>query len=260
MALMTWPLTSDGAGAVTFTANDWRTIVTALFSEGTLGASSFAVTERALGANMTLDIAAGVAVLEGDDAADQGRYLVREDAATASAVTIGTADATNPRIDLVGIQLNDPSEGGAAGRNSVFAVEAGTAAASPSAPTTPDSFLVLAQVLVPAGAVSIDDADITDTRTSATLAHTLVDGGTLKSGTIVYRRMGGLVTVWTETWTGTGSPLAILPVGFRPVMDVEMYAKEFGTDEHALLAILTNGTISSSLGKSVKFSVTFATV
>ena len=139
MALMTWPLTSDGAGAVEYTANDWRTLLTELFTEGVLGSGSFVVSERALGANMTLDITAGVAVLEGDDAANQGRYLVREDSASLSAVTIGTAHASNPRIDLVGLQLNDPSEGGSAGRNSVFAVVAGTAASSPSAPSSRSS-------------------------------------------------------------------------------------------------------------------------
>ena len=172
MALaLTWPLASDGAGAVEYTSNDWRTLQTELFTEGVLGSDSFEVTERALGANMTLDITAGVAVLEGDDAANQGRYMVREDTATLSAVTIPTAHPSNPRIDLVGIQLRDPSEGGSAGRDSIFDVVQGTAASSPAAPTAPDSFLVLASVLVPAGAVAIEDADIADARVHATLAH-----------------------------------------------------------------------------------------
>lgn len=176
---LTWPLTSDGAGAVTYTANDWRTLLTNLFGEGILGASSFEVTERAAGANMQLDIAAGVAVLAGDDAAGQGNYLV-EATQTLTAVTIGTADATNPRIDLVGIQLRDPSEGGAAGRDCIFAVVAGTPAGSPSAPAVPDSFLTLASVLVPAAASSIDDGDITDLRVHAVLTH----GAVLPAGSV----------------------------------------------------------------------------
>lgn len=198
MALMTWPLTSDGAGAVTYTANEWRTLVTNLFGEGVLGAGSFEVTERAAGANMTLDIAAGVAALTGDDAAGQGRYLIRDDAADTEAVTITTAHSTNPRIDLVGIQLNDPSEGGAAGRNAVFAVVTGTAASSPSAPAVPDSFLTLASVLVPAGATSIEDADITDARTHAALAH----DGLLDS---VFGATPGVPTAFTPAFTSTGT-------------------------------------------------------
>lgn len=167
---LTWPLTSDGVGAVTYTANNWRTLLTNLFSEGILGATSFDVSERAAGANMTLDVTAGVAVLAGDDAVGQGNYLV-EATATLGAFTIGTADASNPRIDRVGIQLNDPSEGGAAGRNCTFVTVPGTAAASPSAPALPDSFFELAQVTVPAAATSIVNANITDTRVSARSAH-----------------------------------------------------------------------------------------
>lgn len=175
MALMTWPLTSDGAGAVTYTANEWRTLLTNLFTEGILGAGSFAVTQRAAGANMQLDIAAGVAVLTGDDAAGQGRYLIRDDAADTEAVTISTANPTNPRIDRVGIQLRDPSEGGASGRDAIFSVVTGTAAASPSAPAAPDSFLTLALVAVAEGATSITNANITDSRAPARLVHEVVD-------------------------------------------------------------------------------------
>jgi hypothetical protein len=184
---LTWPLTSDGAGAVTYTANNWRTLLTNLFSEGILGSDSFEVSERAAGANMTLDVTAGVAVLEGDDAAGQGNYLV-EASETLGAFTIDTADATNPRIDRVGIQLNDPSEGGSSGRNSTFVVVKGTAAASPSAPTLPDSFLELAQVTVPAGATSIEDADITDTRELANLTHQDQVGETAATADTVVRR------------------------------------------------------------------------
>ncbi|MAT06267.1 MAG: hypothetical protein CL424_14610 [Acidimicrobiaceae bacterium] len=177
---LTWPLTSDtsgepGAITVEYTAEDWRQPWANLFTEGILGASSFEVPERALGANMTLDIAAGAGWITGDDASGQGVYFV-EATETLEAVTIATADGSNPRIDLVGIQLNDPSAGGAGGRNSEFDKVTGTAAASPTVPATPDSFLVLAQVLVPAAATSIVDADITDLRTQARLAHEVVNG------------------------------------------------------------------------------------
>lgn len=189
MALMTWPLTSDGAGAVTYTANEWRTLLTNLFTEGILGAGSFAVTQRAAGANMQLDIAAGVAVLTGDDAAGQGRYLIRADAADTEAVTISTANPTNPRIDRVGIQLRDPSEGGSAGRDAIFSVVAGTAAASPSAPAAPNSFLTLALVTVPAGTTSILDANITDSRTASRLVHEVVDASALAVNTVSLEEM-----------------------------------------------------------------------
>ena len=245
MALMTWPMTSDGAGAVEFTANDWRTIVTNLFTEGILGAGSFVVSERALGANMTLDITSGVAVLEGDDTSNQGRYLVREDAATLSAVTIPTAHASLSRIDLVGIQLNDPSEGGAVGRNCVFAVTAGTAAASPVAPAVPDSFLVLASVLVPAGAVSIDDGDITDLRPFATLTHEdhlLEATGGLESGQIQYRKLGNMVFLW-----GSATGGQTIPPGYRPATTVYVPGIDASSNP-GLVEIATTGLVSTESG------------
>lgn len=215
MALMTWPLTSDGAGAVTYTANEWRTLLTNLFTEGILGAGSFAVTQRAAGANMQLDIAAGVAVLTGDNAAGQGRYLIRDDAADTEAVTISTANPTNPRIDRVGIQLRDPSEGGASGRDAIFSVVTGTAAASPSAPAAPDSFLTLALVAVAAGATSITNANITDSRTHATLVHDVVganavDTASITDGAVTAAKFSStaLDMSWTNLAYGTdwGTP------------------------------------------------------
>lgn len=215
MALMTWPLTSDGAGAVTYTANEWRTLLTNLFTEGILGAGSFAVTQRAAGANMQLDIAAGVAVLTGDDAAGQGRYLIRDDAADTEAVTISTANPTNPRIDRVGIQLRDPAEGGSAGRDAIFSVVAGTAAASPSAPAAPNSFLTLALVTVPAGATSIVNANITDSRARATLVHDVladnsVSTADITDGSVTAAKLAAtaLDLTWTDLAYGTnwGAP------------------------------------------------------
>lgn len=283
---LTWPLTSDGAGAVTYTANEWRTLLTNLFTEGILGSESFAVSERALGANMTVDIAAGVAVLAGDDAAGQGNYLI-EGSETLSGATIPTADGSNPRIDLIGIQLRDPSEGGSAGRDAVFSVVSGTAAASPAAPSVPDSFLLLASVLVPAGATSIDDGDITDERSPARLAHDVVAAasittaklvddavtdakvgapttGSLDSGKIRYARMGNIVHVWTTD----ASAGATLPVGFRPAAVVEVpgttgVGSGAGEPHSAYqVSISPSGTISSlnQVGDPLTFAVSFSTV
>jgi hypothetical protein len=207
---LTWPITSDGAGAVQYTANDWRTLLTNLFDEGVLGADSFEVTERALGTNMALDIAAGVAVIEGDDAAGQGNYLV-EATESLSAVTIGTAHASNPRIDLVGIQLRDPSEGGSAGRDSIFSVVAGTAAASPSAPSTPDSFLTLAQVLVPASATAISDTDITDMRAPARLKHEVVNTASIDDGAVTTAKIPNSAATTAKIADGAVTTAKIAP-------------------------------------------------
>lgn len=78
-------------------------------------------------------------------------------------LTIPTADTTNPRIDLVVVEL-DPSA------NSItLKVVAGTAAGSPSAPTLTQTDagvyqLQLAEVAVAANATTITAENVTDSR------------------------------------------------------------------------------------------------
>jgi hypothetical protein len=74
-------------------------------------------------------------------------------AVTAGNVTIGTADGTNPRFDL--ITVND---------SGTKACTAGTAAAQPVFPAIPASSIVLAAVYVPASDTTIATNQITDKR------------------------------------------------------------------------------------------------
>jgi len=72
---------------------------------------------------------------------------------TSGNVTIGTADATNPRIDLI-----------VANSSGTKAVRAGTAAAAPKPPARSANDVVLARVWVPAGDTTISADQITDLR------------------------------------------------------------------------------------------------
>lgn len=72
---------------------------------------------------------------------------------TAGDVTIGTADATNPRIDLIVVT--------SAGAK---VVRAGTAAANPKPPARSANDVVLGRVYVPAADTSIETTKITDLR------------------------------------------------------------------------------------------------
>jgi len=74
-------------------------------------------------------------------------------AVAAGNVTIGTADATYPRIDLVSAS--------AAGAKTVTA---GTAAAGPKPPDLPAGHIALAMVDVPAADTAISSGQITDKR------------------------------------------------------------------------------------------------
>jgi hypothetical protein len=74
-------------------------------------------------------------------------------AVTAGDVTIGAADATNPRIDLIVVNSSGAK-----------AVRAGTAAANPKPPARTANDVVLGAVYVPAADTSIETTKITDMR------------------------------------------------------------------------------------------------
>lgn len=114
------------------------------WDEGVDTRASLKVTQRAAGANMTVDIAAGGCVVQGDDTALQGNYDVFSDAVTNLGGFVATS--ANTRYDIVVMQVNDPTAGGAAGNNAVITRVAGTQAASPVIPTIPNSALLLAIV------------------------------------------------------------------------------------------------------------------
>ncbi len=137
-------------------------------SEGVIGSADFTVTQRGAGANMSVDVAAGSAYVKDDHGAGGGVY-----AATWTAtenVTIAAADPTNPRIDRIVLQIKDNALGD--GANSITLQRiAGTPTAGATlvnlngAGAVPGSSLLLANVLVPAAASSIVNANIDSSST-----------------------------------------------------------------------------------------------
>lgn len=87
-------------------------------------------------------------VLDTEASATNGPYLYSFD--TNQTGSVNAADATNPRIDLLSVQLSDPAAGdGTSAPGVAIVYTAGTAAASPSPPATPARALALAQINVP---------------------------------------------------------------------------------------------------------------
>lgn len=154
--------------AGSFTADDDRLLLQSLLggspnqalSSGVISSSDYEVTETGT-PSMDLDVASGAAWIVGDQSSTEGIYNVVSDAS--ATVTISTADATNPRIDLVVLQVRNSTYSGV-DDDAVLAVVTGTPAASPAAPAAPDDSITLAQIAVAAGASSITTADITDER------------------------------------------------------------------------------------------------
>lgn len=153
-----------------------RGIIAQLWDEGVMDLASFKVTQRAAGANFSVDVTAGRAVVAGDDQPNQGNYLIHSTAGENRTVT--AAPGSNSRYDIVVLRVNDPNAGGGAGDNATIAVIAGTAAASPTVPATPASAILLAVIGPIATATSsITNAIIADART---LAGRRDDAGTAK--------------------------------------------------------------------------------
>lgn len=156
------PIWMQGSEAdpVSYSAREDRLLIEAAFSEGVL--QGFAVAQRGAGANNSVDVALGIAVVAGDDQADQGRYLVRSTAV--ENVALSAPPGANARIDLIVLQIRDPNAGGDDGFDAVLQVVEGVASGSPAVPATPASAIVLARVLRTAGDTSVTNAMITDRR------------------------------------------------------------------------------------------------
>ena len=101
----------------------------------------------------------------------QGMYDVLNDAT--ATLTITSANASNPRYDLVYIQVQDDFYTGST-KVAVMQVLAGTPAATPGYPTLPVNSIALAYVYVGANVTSINTANITNLASVATVLGQVV--------------------------------------------------------------------------------------
>jgi hypothetical protein len=154
------------------------------------GGSALLVSQRGAGANDSVDIAAGAAIITGDDEANQGKYYVRNTAVTN--VVFTPAPGTDERIDLVVLQVNDPTAGGSAGDNATFVVVEGSVAGTAVAPAVPDTAIPLAEVLRTASDASITDAMITDRR--------VVSNGSLPPAGNVFEKTASYTLVLSDAF------------------------------------------------------------
>lgn len=156
--------------------NDRLTMQAIFSSTGVIGSNSLGVTQSGT-PGMSVQIASGWASIIGTTQANMGAYTAYNDASVTAA--IATADATNPRIDLVCLTVNDSYYTGST-NNVVVTVVTGTPASSPTVPATPANSIALAKVAVAANATSITNSNITDLRStvSTNLTPQSLDGGT----------------------------------------------------------------------------------
>lgn len=173
MAVFTVPGWLQNAGTV-HTAGQMRNYVSA-FIAGTNGSATSLIARcgvhRDLGGqlgvgqtgspSMAVTVDTGAAWVPGTESATQGCYGVFNDASVTLSIT--TAHATLPRIDIVQIRVRDSFYSGV-NNDAVLDVKAGTPNSSPVAPAADANALVLAEVLVGAGVTSIVSGNITSKR------------------------------------------------------------------------------------------------
>jgi microcystin-dependent protein len=147
-----------------------RYLAILISSEGVAGSGDMAVAQRSAGANMSVDIAAGEAYVQGDSVTNQGFYFALNDA-TYNLTGFTAAHGSLPRIDRVVLRVRDAFHGDAAS-DVAFAILTGTAtsgatlANTTGAATPGNGELVLANILVPAAATTITTANIDTTGAS----------------------------------------------------------------------------------------------
>lgn len=127
---------------------------------GSAGVNSFKVSQRAAGANFSVDVQPGFAVIEGDDITDQGFYLVESTAV--ENLVVPSPPGTGSRTHRVVAQVRDKLHNGTfTTYDWLLQVLEDTGSGTPA---TPASAISLATVAVAAGQASVTNANITDTR------------------------------------------------------------------------------------------------
>ncbi len=161
-----------GDPALSYTAQSFRGVFDALVPvAGVTFKGDLAVTQRALGTNMSVDVPTGQAAVRGNVIAQQGTYLVRNTALIN--VPLATSSPTGDRWDVIVVQVYDKQ----ADSGTQYAVNIAVVQGTPSAaagtagsfPATPADALSIAAVYVNAGITSIANSNIVDQRTLNTL-------------------------------------------------------------------------------------------
>lgn len=153
-----------------------------VLTAGSLDATSQipnAMAATAAGSGLSINIARGAAIVE--RGTPDGPYLVS--VFSNGQVTLGTADATNSRIDRVDLQVLDGSQGDNGGTSqTAYIVTQGIASGTPATPAPPVDSIPICTVLLPANTITVTSGMITKTRKSSAVrgaVRVLLEGDSL---------------------------------------------------------------------------------
>lgn len=162
------PILATGVpGTTDMTFKQIRQMITGNMGEGVVSTGGFKVTQRGAGANLSVDVAAGFAYVEGDTLTGPGgqqKYAVPL-TATANLPSI-TAPVGATRRDQIVLRVYDQGDiGDASTKAEVQYIKNASESTTPEA--LPSNCLLLAYVDVTVGAASITNAMILDRRSWA---------------------------------------------------------------------------------------------
>lgn len=204
-----------------------------IISGGLVSAGDLQLSAAASG--LLIHVSPGEAIVPGNEGGAQGGYYSYN--AAQMSLTLATANATNPRIDLICLTVDDtgytPPSGGTGGQVSAQAVtgtptSGATLSNLSGVGALPGSSLLLGYVLVPAAATNLTSADILNAATTISLqvgesmGHTNIATTETRTST-AYGTMptpdqvtgivlpaNGLIAVWYQA---TVTPPASPPAG-----------------------------------------------
>lgn len=146
-------------------ARSFRALITETWDEGVMDLTAFQVAQDSGGASFYVDVSAGRAVVQGDSAGLQGNYMVTNDALINDSVLVSSAPVSNSRYDLIVLEVLDSTEDGGGSDLARIRVIAGTPAASPTVPATPNTAIPLARIgPITPSTTTITTSIITDLR------------------------------------------------------------------------------------------------
>lgn len=151
---------SGGDAAITESAQDFRQLVGAVLSEGIVTTGALLVAQRAAGANFTVDVAAGQAMVLGESVAQQGGYLITSTAV--GSVTIPAAPASGSRTHRIILRQWDKTHDGGTLYTPVLECLPDTGSGTPALPANAITLALVGPVVL--GTASITNSLIVDQR------------------------------------------------------------------------------------------------
>lgn len=154
----------SGDPEIEYSALDVRRVAAMLITtEGVGGPTHLEVTQRAAGANFSVDVAAGFAAITGDDTTNQGVYICQNTAVVN--VPVPTAPPSGSEIHRIVAWVKDPLHEGSFS-DYEWTIECLDDTGS-GTPAQPDSAITLALVTVTSSTANITGNEINNQRSTA---------------------------------------------------------------------------------------------